>query len=86
MAATWKVDSIRRLILSTLGSMNRGGTGILAETGWIRFGYQHCWRFDCREVQAVWFLEEHAVKFYRRDRTLLRIVRLESVPQDLQAA
>lgn len=86
MAASWKVDSIRRLILGTFRSINRGDTDIRAETGWIRFGYQHCWRFDGGEVQAVWFLEEQAVKFYRRDRTLLRIVRLESVPLDLQAA
>jgi len=94
MAAIWNVDSIRRLILTTQRSIKRSGSssgsssssGIVAETGWIRFGYQRCWRFDCHEFQAVWFLEERSVKFYRNDRTILRVVRLESVPAELNAA
>ena len=86
MAGSWNVDSIRRLVLTTLRSINRGGDGIRAETGWIRCGYQRCRRFDCREIQVVWFLEERTVKFYRNNRTILRIVRLESVPAELNAA
>jgi len=86
MAPSWNVGSIWCLILRHLPSLGEARSTVRCETGWISCGYHRCCRFDCGEIQAVWFLEERLLKFYRKDRRLLRVIALDDVLSDRRAA
>lgn len=86
MAPAWNVGSIWCLILRHLPSLGETRVTVRGETGWIWCGYQRCCRFDCGTIQAVWFLEDRQLKFYRRDRTVVRVVSLDAQMFDRRAA
>ncbi len=73
------LDQIRSLICQTFaefgGAMDRRpGEAVL-----IRDGYYCGRRFEADGLHAVWFTEEHEIKFYDRAGAVLRVVGLTAV-------
>lgn len=75
------VNAVRELVLETVPQLGVAETQMCRETNWTRPGFFHGRRFDFASVRAVWFVEEEQVKFYRSDRKLLKVLRLDAAEQ-----
>ncbi len=74
MSQTSRVHSIRQLIRETFFKLGSTSTAPPREMLLIRDGNYCGHRFQCDELQAVWFFEENQLKFYGADGTVVKVV------------
>lgn len=70
-----RLGLIRDLVVHTFGQLGMDNEEC-SEQPLVCNGHVLGWRFTFTDAQAVWFVAEDQVKFYRKDRTLLKVVRL----------
>lgn len=70
------LDQIRSLICRTLAEFGGTTDRMPRETVLIRDGYFCGRRFEADGLHAVWFTEEHEIKFYDRAGAVVRVVEL----------
>ena len=72
-------QTIHTLIRSTLPQFGVAEDTPWTETVWTCPGRFHCHRFELETIRAVWFVEAGELKFYRKDRRVLKTVRLDQL-------
>ncbi len=64
-------EEIRRHARRRMETLGANPQGEMIETILIRDGYYCGRRLECDGLSAVWFVEEHQLKFYGRDGSVL---------------
>jgi hypothetical protein len=82
------LEQIRALICRTFAELGGTADRMPRETVLIRDGYFCGRRFEADGLHAVWFTEEHEIKFYNRGGAMVRVVGLavEDLSPDLRKA
>jgi hypothetical protein len=77
------LQQIRKVIRETFAEFGGSTDQSLGEAMLIRDGFFCGRRFQCDGLHAVWFLEEHEIKFYDRNGANIRVLVL--TPDNLDA-
>ena len=66
-------ESVRQLVSKTLAELGCDTSGSLGETVLIRHGLYCGRRFSYAGGYAIWFIEEHQIKFFGANGALCRV-------------